>query len=316
MLTRHHRPPGSFRIRPDIAALASATLGLAACVGAPQDDAAGSSAAITAGWDDDGDPAVVALMRSGAVTCSGTLIARDVVLTAAHCVDLLRPEEVITGADPASPAERARVRSVEMHPGFERSGLVHDIAVVVLDRALAAEPAELPRRDLDPADVGAAARLVGFGFPQAASEGLLRKRQGWTAIAALEDYRFQAAGGPSQPCLGDSGGPTFLQIDGHEPVVGVHSGGNADCTGGSFETRVDAHLEFLDPYSGVPYGRATGGGLTSGGCSVTSGASRSPGAGGAALGLGLVVAVGVVARRARSRSHVLGRARGRARSHA
>ncbi|MCS6799744.1 MAG: S1 family peptidase [Myxococcota bacterium] len=202
--------------------------------------------AITHGWDDDGDDAVVALIRARALMCSGVLVAPDAVLTAGHCVDLVMPDAVVFGAFPGRPTRRVTVTSVHVHPDYDRTSLSHDIAVVRLAEDVDVQPTELPRRDLDEHDQGAQVRLVGFGLAEDGTTENLRKRQGFARIAVVDAGRFRIDGDPSQPCRGDSGGPTFLRMDGHEPVVGVHSGGNAECTGGSIETRVDVHREFID----------------------------------------------------------------------
>jgi hypothetical protein len=53
---------------------------------------------------------------------------------------------------------------------------------------------------------------------------------------------------PSQPCDGDSGGPAFATIGGVEVVVGVTSSGDAQCSQGGHDTRVDAYTSFLSPW--------------------------------------------------------------------
>ena len=49
-------------------------------------------------------------------------------------------------------------------------------------------------------------------------------------------------------CNGDSGGPALMKIDGVETIVGVTSYGNADCSDGGFDARVDSDLAFIDTY--------------------------------------------------------------------
>lgn len=252
--------------RPVAAAIAIALGGCSA----PTDEQAiaGSRMAITSGWDDDGDHAVVGLMRGGALTCSGTLFGPSVVVTAAHCVDVFVPEVAVFGFDPGRPSDRVEVLRVHAHPAYERATLEHDIAVVELAYDVDVSPAYLPTRPITEEWIGAQARIVGFGAPGAGAAGPLRKREGFSRIAALDHTRFELGGDPSQPCLGDSGGPTFLRLDGAEPIVGVHSGGRASCTGGSRETRVDAHLEFLEAHASIGY-RTEAPGEALSGCAVT-----------------------------------------------
>ncbi len=238
------------------------------------------SSPIVGGTTDNGHDAVVLIYSDPQAggegyVCTGTLIDYRVVLTAGHCADLLAPEHVVTGSDPARPEQRLAVAEVIVHPWYERATLSHDLALVRVAGELAVTPAALPHRDLDVEDAGAQARVVGFGLLDAAADTALRKREGFSRIASIEQYRFRLDGEPSQPCLGDSGGPTFLRSDGREPLVGVHSGGSADCTGGSWETRIDAYLEFIDAYAVEPYGYAEAGGLASAGCGVAGGGGAS-----------------------------------------
>src|SRR5438105_10159591 len=59
---------------------------------APPLESAGQ--AITGGVEDAGDPAVVALLAGGHVTCSGVLVAPRLVITAGHCLLDDRPTAV------------------------------------------------------------------------------------------------------------------------------------------------------------------------------------------------------------------------------
>jgi secreted trypsin-like serine protease len=116
--------------------------------------------------------------------------------------------------------------------------------------------------------------VVGFGLPGPDVDAVLRKRQGFARISGFEIDRFSVDGEPSQPCLGDSGGPAFIRDGEREPIAGVHSGGGSDCSGGAYETRVAVHLPFIDAHLGTTaYGtRSTPAGLTSSTtCSVSAG---------------------------------------------
>jgi len=227
--------------------------------------------AIVEGWNDDGDPAAVALMRAGALVCSGTLIAPDVVLTAAHCVDLLPPESAAFGPQPGAPTDEIPIVRAVAHPRFERATLAHDIAILRLAYDADAPPALLPDEALEEERIGSQVRIVGFGVFGVGGETDLRKRAGFSRVDTVDHDTFTLSGEPSQPCVGDSGGPTFVRMGDVEPIAGVHSGGSASCVGGSIETRVDAHLDFIAEQMPAAY-RAPGthGGLGSG-CSATEG---------------------------------------------
>ncbi len=157
-------------------AICAACTGCAAPVSSgsdgPRDEAtiATTQQAITNAADDDGHPAVVALLSEGKVFCTG----------ARH-------------------------------------------ALVGLAKKAPVAPVRVLLEAFDKSFIGLEVQLVGFGTAGPGGEHELRKRVGTTTIESYagDDFRFQP--GPSQTCNGDSGGPAFATIDGHEAVVGLAS---------------------------------------------------------------------------------------------
>jgi hypothetical protein len=90
--------------------------------------------------------------------------------------------------------------------------------------------------------VGQTTRLVGFGLDDQGKTG--SRRSGIARVTTVNDGSFTIAVAPGMSCGGDSGGPSFLEIDGSERIIGVTSYGDLACTRGT-NMRVDVHEAFL-----------------------------------------------------------------------
>ena len=224
------------------------------------------------------------------IVCSSTLIAPDVVLLAAHCVDDLSftggygtLEDIVLAwtrqsdltewdglhYEPDWPIDAVAVRATVAHEDFSLFDLEiglyenHDIALVFLDQALDAPIAYVPSRDEAlQIEEGLTVEVVGWGQqsatpawkpPPAGSFAI--KQMGQSFIARLAPYEMQIGleEDDVRKCHGDSGGPTFLDIetttDDAMRLIGVtsHTYDNSDCdhTGG-VDTRVDYYLDWID----------------------------------------------------------------------
>jgi secreted trypsin-like serine protease len=204
---------------------------------------------------DEGDPAVVAVndlnvdcQRAGAPTCTGTLIAPDVVLTAGHCVGELPAESfgVLLGAQAdLGPGELGaglegaffQVAEIRLHPGFDPGSLANDVALLRLDGEAAAPPALMFEGPLEPSFVGATARVVGFGLAEEKPASV--KRQGTVVVTEVSPLELVYGSGPSMTCSGDSGGPLFVTVDGVEYLAGVTSRGDTRCADYGVAIQVD-----------------------------------------------------------------------------
>jgi uncharacterized protein (TIGR03382 family) len=216
-------------------------------------------------------PGIGALYSStfGAATCTGTLIAPDVVLTAAHCID-----PAVTGSAEvpgftlvhdtitSQPAFTVGERMVK-HPSFDINSLppsglgdVFDIGLVFLTQPITAvAPVRMPSTEevagLTP---GTMLDLVGYGVTEVDGFETGVMFNGRAPLISLGTSEIQISNpGDIQNCYGDSGGPALVDLGGGVRVVGVVSrsyNGNI-CNQGGVDTRVDSYRDWIYQESGV-----------------------------------------------------------------
>ncbi len=200
--------------------------------------------------------------------CSGTLIAPDVVLTAAHCVDNISPTllEVFFGNNVDEPGERRDAVEVTYHPLWDSENLDHgyDLGLVRLASVAPADAtpiAYLPAGlGLTETDESTSLEFVGFGRTENDTSGL--KLTSMAVLARICDGpdacpylgttvapgAFGYAMDDGGPCKGDSGGPAFLWRNGQEYVAGVTSYGDEFCEYFGVSIRPDSHTAWIEAF--------------------------------------------------------------------
>jgi secreted trypsin-like serine protease len=179
-------------------------------------------------------PDCVAVGSARGWCCTGTLVAANLVVTAAHCpVDDDCAHRVMFGFDtsPSGGGRVMQVAAVHVHPDYIDEG-PNDLAALVLERDARTAP---PRRLATNEQLAQArtVRLVGFGFTDTmGTHGYGIKREVDVPVAS-DDPAFGAdpavefvAGKPAlerDSCNGDSGGPAYVEHDGAWLLAGATS---------------------------------------------------------------------------------------------
>lgn len=180
----------------------------------------------------------VALVSSvdGVPFCSGTYIAKNLIVTAAHCViDKANDEfKIMFGTSPSSTYDVTAYQTYKDVQKFESN---FDIAWVKFEG--------VPPADFHPIEIlqspaalkpGASIRIAGYGYTQypcgedgvpcrnALLQSLDTFIQEYVSTPRLYSLISVNSNGIGSPCFGDSGGPAFTQIEGRWYLAGEFMG--------------------------------------------------------------------------------------------
>jgi secreted trypsin-like serine protease len=220
---------------------------------------------------------------SGSYMCGGSIINKDWVITAAHCVQGISASSmrIIAGTStPYSFGTRYNVSQVYVHPGYSSTTLDDDIALLRTSSSIACTnctPIKLVTSEV--ADEGytvpgVMTTISGWGLtsvsPEVSPTNLMVAQipiiSDATALSVWQtipgtNIMAGYANGNKDACSGDSGGPMSVSVWGEPRLAGIVSWGSKNCDTYGGYTRVSLFDYWIKNITGVlvasptvPYG--------------------------------------------------------------
>jgi hypothetical protein len=211
-------------------------------------------------------PSVVVIEVGGGL-CTGTLVTKDWVMTAAHCVSPgvlgLSSQQAVTQSVKVhfntvslqNPGTIITATETIPNPGFSLNTLgKSDVGLIKLATSVTDITPVPVNFDPTSAPVGIQVTMVGFGATAQGGGGsvgveyvVAQTSVACSGTGAGTDANllcFNQVSGKGK-CEGDSGGPSFAMVQGRMVQVGITSFGDQNCAQFGADTRTDAEQVFL-----------------------------------------------------------------------
>jgi trypsin len=187
-------------------------------------------------------PYIISLQYNGRHNCGGSIVSKNYVITAAHCVDGTSASSltVKTGINKLSnPGNVYKVLKINQHEDYDSWTIFNDVAILQVEDIDTSLPkVSTIRAETEFVEGGEPLALAGWGSttlgggtPDDLQQILLaaisvkacQDAQGQSNIRDTQICTLTKAG--EGACHGDSGGPLLRRVDDHERLVGIVSWG-------------------------------------------------------------------------------------------
>jgi Trypsin len=179
---------------------------------------------------------IVMVLGSAGTACTGTAIGRDLLLTAAHCVQAGADYKLL-GSEPGQSPVLKNIIRIERHPQFDVKRLFNhlataDVALIKLAEPLPARISPAPIAADETVAVGDSLVIAGFGVTvrgdgatggTARAATLLVTGQPGPLQIRLFDPLSKGVSPGLGACAGDSGAPAFVISGARPAILGVVS---------------------------------------------------------------------------------------------
>ncbi|WP_413584800.1 S1 family peptidase [Bdellovibrio sp. HCB274] len=208
--------------------------------------------------------ATVGIYYRGKVSCTGVLISKNLVVTAAHCVKWVNDVSVGFGEALLEEDKLKSVQHIIIHPDFKivqvpipwNPSEMHptsqkDIALLKLSEDAPEEftPVGI-YQDTDKIPLDSKLLLAGFGVTDDSEHTAAKSLNEVTVslFALADDYLVIDQRDKKGACFGDSGGPAYISEAGTWYVAGITHGtrpGYTNCIQEADYTSLSKHTEFI-----------------------------------------------------------------------